>query len=208
MSSAIAVYEFKGHSVELFGEPDKLLWRERTFLEMIGRCKEDVSEASLVNMRYVVNIANGIKEWNEERQTISHFLDWIQHDAAHRLKKIGAYSARDDVYHKDLAGVDTEHGFIHFAGNFRYPAWSWSSLMQAFDFDTNCCPKLFEAGNDIDDSTLRQMHFIIAENPRFADNEDLLEVVAHVQEKCAWFIKHHVMKGILPLLASQGNVEN
>jgi hypothetical protein len=203
----IAVYEFQSHKIELFGEPSKLLWKERTFFDILGRFKEDISGSSLVDTQYCVDAFNA-HQYGDEQILIGKFLNWVQHDAVYRLKKTGAYSAMDDTYHEELSGTDTDHGFIYFAGTFRYPSWSWSSLMRALGFTTDCCPKLFDSGEDIDDDTLRQLHFIVAENPTWADDEDIFDTIDHIQKKCALFIKHHVLQGILPLLASQGNLTN
>lgn len=204
----IAVYEFRNHQVELFGTPDRLLWKEKTFLEIIDLEREDVLENSFINSKYCVDISNTHPS-TDKRVLIGKFLNWVQHNAVYRLKKTGAYSAFDDTYHEELSGIQTDHGFIYFSGTFRYPSWSWSSLMSALDFDVDHCPKLFDSGEDIEDGTLRQLHFIIAENPLFgADDKEIFEIIDHIQKQCALFIKHNVMKGILPLLASEGILTN
>ena len=202
----IAVYEFRSHKVELFGTPDKLLWKEKAFMKIIGEAREDISETSFINTQYCADTCNTHPS-TDKRILIGKFLSWIQHDAVYRLKKTGAYSA-DDTYHEELSGISTDHGFIYFAGTFRYPSWSWSSLMSALGFDTEHCPRLFDSGEDIEDGTLRQLHFIVAENPKWADDKEIFEDIDHIQKRCALFIKHNVMQGILPLLASQGNLTN
>lgn len=204
----IAVYEFRNHQVELFGTPSKLLWKERTFFEIIGRSKEDISLCSLVDTQYCSDTFNACQSMSDEQKEIGKFLSWVQHNAMYRLKKTGAYSAFDDTYHEELSGISTDYGFIYFAGTFRYPSWSWSSLMSALEFTPDCCPRLFERGEDIEDGTLRQLHFIVAENPTWAEDADIFDAIDHIQKQCALFIKHNVMKGVLPLLASEGVLTN
>ncbi len=206
--NALATYNFNNHPVELFGEPNKLSWKEKTFFEVLGRSKEDISEDNLVDTQYCVDTANTCQSASDEQILIGKFLNWVQHDAAYRLKKTGAYSAMDDTYHEELSGIQTDHGFIYFAGTFRYPSWSWSSLMNALEFSTDHCPRLFDSGENIDDGTLSQLHFIVAENPNWVDDKEIFDAIDHIQRRCALFIKYNVLKGILPLLASEGNLTN
>ena len=187
----IAIYDFNNYPVELFGSPGNLLWKGKTFLKVIGLVEEASSAGDniFMDVNVLCYMFNNLPLRDEQKKLIGDFAEWLQHHAALRIQKKGAYCLDWDVYAPSLSGVKTDYGLIFFTGTIDNPTWSWSSLMGLLELDEICAPKVFQSGNDISHEILLNLHWIFAENTYLRDEEYIFEVISHIQNKCHLFVR-------------------